>query len=243
MRLVFSLLICLPILLGAQESLVGGKYVTNFKGFEAGYTYPYLTLHKGTNFLAASHYNGGIKGGWTCGRLYKSGIAFSFSPSASYCYIGRTVFEKKFSQKQDVVTYRDFSFHLPGSIEFPFLFRWQIRGTAFLSMPVESSGSINSHETRVSLMAIFSKDRFRGPDPPWLRQGFLVQLLIPVLMKEDHRNYISLDFTYFANDNNQTSTRERWLSMTYVRRNLFIKEKREKWDSYLMKERTRYHNH
>jgi hypothetical protein len=223
--------------LSAQESTPGGKVVMNFKGFELGYSYPYFTKHKGTYNLIESHFNGGVKGGMTWGRQYKSGLAVAFTPSASLCYVGKTVFQSKFSgvgPKRHSILYRNFSIYLPVSIEVPFLFRSRLKGNVFLALPLESSGFINGREIKLTLFEDIGQKDFNSPDRPEFRSGFMVQFLLPLIIREDHHHFLSFEFMYFGNSNHQTSARERWVTLSYLRRNIFQKEKREKWDRYLM---------
>ena len=237
--LALIILLFFPMLLSAQETLLGGRIVTNFKGFEIGYSYPYFTKNKRTYILEESHYNGGVKGGMTWGRQYRSGFAVAFTPSASLCYVGKTVFQSKFSgigPKRLSILYRNFSIYLPVSIESPFFFKGRLKGNIFLALPLESSGFYNGHEIKLTLFEDIGKNDFNSPDRPELRTGFMVQFLLPLLIRETDHHFLSFEFMYFGNSNHQTASRERWWTLSYVSRNLFEKEKREKWDRYLMGE-------
>jgi len=216
----------------SQEPESGRNLVTNYKSIEVGFAYPLLTRSHRSVTLIETHFNHGMRIGFNWGRLYDSGYSISFSPSIIYVSVPNTVHTRSYGKPKEIaVEYQNVSWAFPVMLEKPFFFKGKFGAGLSIVIPMMSTGKYN--ESDIDLSFIPNNDPFR--DKPYARLSFLLKSTFPLFQTETRQNFISFEYLHYLHHNQQSRSDEKLFSVTFIHRQLKIKEKRFKWDHALMK--------
>ena len=219
----------------SQESENGRFLVSNYRSIEVGFAYPLLTNHSRYVSLIETDVNYGFRAGLNWGRMYNSGYSVSLSPSIFYVTVPNTVHMMEYGRpKVTAIEYHNVSLAFPALLERRFFFKGRVGVGLSIIMPVLSTGKNNGYDIDLSFFPI-KNDDFPHTDRPYPRLSFLLKSTFPIFQTETRQNFISFEYLHYLHYNRQTSSDEKLFSLTFIHREMKIKEKRHRWDRAVIK--------
>lgn len=239
MKIVFSalFLIC-SCSIFSQESENGRNMVTNYKGIDIGFVYPKLTYNSNQISLIESQFSWGVRTGFHWGRIYKSGLSVSFSPSIIYVSVPHTVhkFSYKSKPEERTIEYQNVSWAFPVMLETPFFFNGRMGAGLSIVMPILSTGKYKDFDIDLSFLPEKGDNLFPRRDKPYPRLSFFLRYTLPLFQTEARQNFISFEYLHYTDYNQQTHSQEKLFSLTFMHRQWQTKEKRFKWDRAILRQ-------
>ncbi|MBC7884326.1 MAG: hypothetical protein H7X99_02555 [Saprospiraceae bacterium] len=237
--LVIAILLSGTTSVYCQNSSGGIRTVTNVKGFELGFSYPYLT-RPFQNKISHRELSYGIRTNYHFGRYTPKGNGLILIPGLSIASFGKSDHVYEYRNAAGVITYsrhfitdyRSLSVHVNGTFEFHIFKKLNLGLGLFYSTPIFISGNVKSVEKGNHGLNNYEYE-FTSHFRPNL--GAVAKCFIPIKKSPENQTLLGIEYLITANETYDTYAREHWITLSLIRRNLIIKEVRHKWDRAQMR--------
>jgi hypothetical protein len=238
----------------AQEFQNGANLSKHTIGYTVGYAYPKFA-DGSDDVRIAWGFNYGFSVAFEWGKYYNSSISFIIAPMLYYSNFMNTVKRQdQYHGITDKLIYRqewrynfnELAFSIPLSYEFPLFKSFRFGAGANLSIPLTNSGSLKKVDYDYYKYIPGLGDFYF--DPPRKKEyasdtefqfdvgvGVNAKIIYQFRANEKTESCISLEYWYNLSMADYIYAHQTRFAISYIHRNIRLKDVREKWDRYLIR--------